>query len=93
MQEDKFLAFVESEATKIGKIFILDSGEGNDFYDEENQFEVENLSGWLIDESQQEQFIEAREKNNENEHYGENYTFVKWEKNDGERLKVTFEKY
>lgn len=92
MDDDKFLAFVEKEANKIGKTFILDSGEGNDFFDEENQFEGEDLSGWLIDEEERENFIEVRNKGYEYEIYDKEYIFAKWNRNSKGILAIEFVK-
>lgn len=93
MEDDKYVDFVEEEAKKIGKIFILDSGEGNEFFDEENQFDGEDLSGWLIDEGERENFIEVKNKGNEYEVYGDNYIFAKWNKNSKGKLTIEFVKY
>lgn len=48
MSEDKFLNFVMAEAEKIGRVFILDSGEGRDMPNPPEGMEVEDLSGWLL---------------------------------------------
>lgn len=48
---DRYLAFVEEEARKLGKVFFLDSGEGKDWGSLDDEWYVEELSGWLVDEA------------------------------------------
>jgi hypothetical protein len=93
MEDDKFLAFVEDEAKKIGKIFILDSGEGNEIYNKEKQMEGEDLSGWLIDEEQRKSFIEYKKAGNEYKNFEENYIFAKWQQDEEGKLSIEFQKY
>ena len=93
VEDDKFLAFVEDVAKKEGKVFILDSGEGNEFFDEDNQLDVEDLSGWLIHEKQRNEFVEARKAGKAYELFDANYIFAKRIKNEDGLLAIDFEKY
>ena len=43
----KYFTLIQDEASKLGKTFFLDCGEGNEYQDDE--IECETLSGWLID--------------------------------------------
>ena len=45
LNNDPFLDFVMQEAEKIGKLFLIDSGEGNSFIDSDTGWDVEDLSG------------------------------------------------
>lgn len=62
LNNDPFLDFVMQEAEKIGKLFLIDSGEGNSFIDSDTGWDVEDLSGWLINPYESEKFISARKK-------------------------------
>lgn len=62
LNNDPFLDFVMQEAEKIGKLFLIDSGEGNSFIDSDTGCDVEDLSGWLINPYESEKFISARKK-------------------------------
>lgn len=56
-ESEKFIRFfelVQAAAAKQGAVFFLESGEGKDFEIEE--MEGEELSGWLIEESQAAEF-------------------------------------
>lgn len=48
LNNDPFLDFVMQEAEKIGKLFLIDSGEGNSFIDSDTGWDVEDLSGCLL---------------------------------------------
>jgi len=91
--EDGYLNFVQAEAGKLGKVFILDSGEGNDFEDSKTGWYVEDLSGWLISESLKGKLLKDKESNKVYETFVNEYTFVKWYIKDDEELAITFKKY
>jgi hypothetical protein len=46
---DKYLELVQNTARKMDKEFFLDSGEGHDLGDPDDEWYVERLSGWLVD--------------------------------------------
>jgi|GEM_PF-1380538 len=48
-ESDLHVNFAEQEASKLGKLFLIDSGEGHDYLDPKTGFYLEDLSGWLID--------------------------------------------
>ena len=60
LNEDRYIEFVMGVAEKSGKIFIVDSGEGNDFIDSDTGWYIEDLSGWLIHKKQHKRFLEIR---------------------------------
>ena len=93
LNEDKYMEFVMSAAEEKGKLFIMDSGEGNDCIDPDTGWYIEDLSGWLIDERQHKQFLEARENGNEHKLFGENYVFAQWKRSEEGKLKVEFNEY
>ncbi|HBF38584.1 MAG TPA: hypothetical protein DDW50_14855 [Firmicutes bacterium] len=90
---DGYLEFVQSEAEKQHKLFMLDSGEGRDFEDTITGWYVEDLSGWLIDTDQKERFLKERENNNINDTFKDTYVFVKWFKKENGETGINFMKY
>lgn len=93
LNEEPYINFVLKEADKKGKIFIIDSGEGNDFIDEKTGWYVEDFSGWLIQKNQVDLFLKTRTDNNAYEVFGDDYVFAKWIKNGDLSLTVEFVKY
>jgi hypothetical protein len=93
LKKDGYLEFVQLEAERQNKIFMLDTGEGRDFEDSITGWYIEDLSGWLIDVSQKEQFLTGRENNNAYNTFRENYVFVRWFKKENGQIGVSFNKY
>lgn len=91
--EDAYLQFVQAEANRLGKVFVLDSGEGNDFQYLKKGWYVEDLSGWLVDECNKDSLIKDKDNNKAYETFSNEYIFVKWSMNDDEELAITFKKY
>ncbi len=91
--QEPYLNYVTEQAQKIGKIFFLDSGEGNDFLDSQTGWYIENLSGWLIDTTEREQFLAAQENGTVDDNFAESYVFAKWSKDNSGKLKITFKHY
>jgi hypothetical protein len=87
---DTYVEFVCEKARLIGKIFIIDTGEGREFEDEKTKMHVEDLSGWLICADDKDGLIEAIE-NDKYELYSEYYVFAKWYKTDKGDIEVKFE--
>ena len=58
MKKDGYIEFVSQKAKELGKMFFLDTGEGNDFFDNDRQWYIEDLSGWLINSCDREKFIQ-----------------------------------
>lgn len=66
-ENDKFLNFwkiVQSEAQKNNSVFFLDCGDGNEIITED--FNAEDLFGWLIPNSKVSEFEELFNKNDDN---------------------------
>jgi len=89
---DPYLDFVLQEAFKIGKCYFIDSGEGRDFKDPSTGWYIEDLSGWLIESSEQERFLRSYEAKTVDDDFDDKYTFAIWSLESGE-LKVSFVKY
>lgn len=85
----KFWSIVQAAASKIGKTFFLDCGEGNEY--EDDKIECETLSGWLIDNNKVNEF-EKLFVNQEpiGEEWQDFTVFVDWKKENGE-IKVKFD--
>ena len=90
---EPFLSFVTQEATKIGRRFVLDTGEGRDFIDAKTGWYVEDLSGWLIFPIDYGRFIESRINGTINNDFKDEYVFVKWSRNEDDQLEVSFTKH
>ena len=91
--QEPYLNYVAEQAQKRGKIFFLDSGEGNDFLDPQTGWYIENLSGWLIDPTERERFLAAQENGTVDDDYGDFYVFAKWLKDADGKLHITFKHY
>jgi hypothetical protein len=78
---DKYLEFVQETARTLGKEFFIDSGEGHDWGQPDDEWYVEDLSGWLVDENEAEAFqkvLEDEGKQGVWERYGQSYCLVYW---------------
>ena len=91
--EDPYLEFVHQNALKLGRYFLLDSGEGREFVDPKNGWDVEDLSGWLIKPLDHKKFINARKMGTTDDEFKNEYVFAIWSKDDKGKLKITFRKY
>ena len=91
--KDAYIQFVQTEASKLGKIFILDSGEGNDFEYSKTGWYVEDLSGWLIDISLKDKLIKDIDNKMAYKTFSEEYIFVKWYLKENDELAIQFKKY
>lgn len=88
-----YLDYVQLEAEKNGKIFMLDSGEGRDFEDPITGWYIEDLSGWLIEKDQKTQFLLDRDNKKAYDTFGDSYVFVEWFKKENGEIGVKFKKY
>lgn len=62
---DGYLDFVIRKAKEMNKTFILDTGEGRDCKDPFNDWYIEDLSGWLVEDELVQELLNARQHNNE----------------------------
>lgn len=92
-ESDRFCTFfgkVQDEAKKQNKVFFLDTGEGKEI--STNEFEGENLSGWLIPKQKANTF-ETTWRNYDNlDKWDEFYVYEIWQFNEN-KLKISFEKF
>ena len=79
---ERFFSLVEEEAKKKNAVFFLDSGEGNDF--ENNDMEGENLSGWLIQNNKTNEFETAYIDRADLSKWIDCYAWASWENKGGE---------
>ncbi|QKG83895.1 hypothetical protein GXN76_05005 [Kroppenstedtia pulmonis] len=91
--KDGYLQYVQQEAKEIGKVFILDTGEGNDLEDPVTGWYVEDLSGWLIDSRLKEQFLIDLEESKHWDTFDGYYVFVEWKLKDNNEIEIKFVKY
>jgi len=90
--EDPYLEFVNQEALATGKYFMLDSGEGREFKDSITGWDIEDLSGWLVEKSMYEKFINLKKDEKYRQDFAD-YIFAIWEKNIDGSIKIEFKKY
>ena len=84
-----FFRFVQKAAGDMGKVFFLDCGEGNQFEDEE--MECEDLSGWLVDQEEADEFKKVFDMNEDIPKKWDDYgTFVSW-KFVGGQFEISFD--
>ncbi len=93
MNKDGYMEFVAEKAAEQGKLFFLDTGEGNDSFDEDKQWYIEDLSGWLTNPADRERFICSRKDNTAYDEFPDCYVFVKWNKNPDKEIEVIFKYY
>lgn len=91
--KDDYMEFVQFQAEKLGKVFMLDSGEGNDFKDPCTGWYIENLSGWLIDKDIKEKFLKDRENGVAYVTFALDYVFVIWERSNKNEICIKFKTY
>ena len=85
---NRFFAVVQEKAKKLGKVFFLYSGHGNDFSIDD--MEGEELLGWLIPKEYAEEFQDLFEKRQETEEPWDDYFCrAKWEMNGG-KIEIKF---
>ena len=88
----KFLELVHAEAARLGRIFALESIEGNERPDCGDGLEVQELSGFLLTEEQARQHAHGTIGEVIGLHHvkGLDFVFVNWEMS-GDTLKIAFE--
>lgn len=90
---DQYLKYVQEVAESLGKIFMLDTGEGNDFADEATGWYIEDLSGWLIEPSAKTDFLDARDADAHYKSFSPSYVLVKWRKTENGSIDIEFQPY
>lgn len=90
---DAYLEFVKSVANEQNKVFIMDTGEGNDFIDPATGWYIEDFSGWLIEPSKEDLLIEAINQGTQYSTFKDSYVFAKWFQTDDGKIKVRFVRY
>ena len=75
LNEEPFIEFVMKQAEKNGKIFIIDSGEGNDYIDTDTGWYVEDLSGWYINTNDKNTLLKAIENGTAYNDFSDSYVF------------------
>lgn len=93
LNQEPYLDFVAQKAAEIGKLFLLDTGEGNDFIDPMTGWYIEDLSGWLIEPTEEEKLSAAQENGTADDEFSTSYVFVKWSRTDSGKLEINFRKY
>lgn len=93
MEKDGYIEFVAQKAMEMRKIFFLDTGEGNDFFDQDRQWYIEDLSGWLINPCDREKFLKCKKSNTIDDEFSDCYVFVRWRNNQNRELEVCFQYY
>lgn len=87
---ERFFQLVRDAAAKQGCVFFVDCGEGNEFSNAD--MEGENLSGWLIPESDVNRFRPGFLQNDVSEQWDDRMRFLRWTKNSGQ-IDVAFENF
>lgn len=90
---DTYIQYVNQEAKKLGKIFIVDSGEGRAYRDEKTGWLIEDLSGWLIDVGLIDKFNQIKEQQKEYDTFGDEYIFAIWKKDEKGNVSIDFKKF
>ena len=86
----KIFEIVRAEAKKRKCIFFLDCGEGRELFTED--MEGEDLSGWLIPESEADAFQKEFDAGDVSEKWNENVFFASWKK-DQNGISIAFESF
>lgn len=93
MNKDEYIDFIAKKAIEQGKLFFLDVGEGNDFFDEDKQWYIEDVSGWLINSADREKFIYCKKNNTAYDEFSDFYVFVKWNRHPDKEVEISFKHY
>lgn len=88
-----FIDYIQEQARKNNKIFIIDTCEGKSIEDKETGWLIEDYSGWLIYEAQREKFINDRKYGDVYESFGDEYCFAEWSKDADGHILIEFKKY
>ncbi len=95
LQDRRFLNYfakVTGAAEREGKVFFMDTGEGHEY--EKSKMQGEDLAGWLIDESEAQNFEERYCSFDKSIYYDfeEQFCFAEWEQGE-DQLVIHFRSY
>jgi len=88
---DKYFALVQEAATKQGKIFFMDTGEGREHATDD--MDMEDLSGWLVPVELEEEFAQEWGNNIRDEWDAPFYRFAIWSIDDSGKVQVEFKNF
>ena len=91
--DESYVDFVMREAQKCNKIFVVDSGEGNDCIDPDTEWYIENFSGWYVHPNEKKELLEAMKNKTAHDIFSNSYVFAEWSRGADGELKVSFQKY
>ena len=80
-------------AKKQDRVFIVDTGEGNDYTDPITGWYIEDFSGWLVEISKENDLIKAINEGKQYTEFKDNYVFAKWSQNEDGKIVVKFVRY
>ncbi|MCK9860006.1 hypothetical protein [Paenibacillus sp. ATY16] len=92
---DDFIQFVEHQAMVLGKRFFPNKFEGRTFFDLNTGWELEDISGWLFDNSEVDlvkRFIIIQGSKEESS-FSTFYYKAVWSLNEGNQIIIEFIKY
>lgn len=90
---ERFFSVVQNAAGKTGAVFFLFAGEGNE--QENGGMEMMDMSGWLIPESDANEFEVAwkqSKRQSDLDKWSDFFTFAKWSNSDG-AISVSFSSF
>lgn len=87
----KFFEIVQGKAKSMNKVFFLDCGEGRELITAD--FEVEDLSGWLIPLEQADEFEKVWLSNNNLDKWSDNIVFAIWNSRVDSEIEIEFKNY
>lgn len=93
LNRDSYMEFVLSEALKAGKTFVLDSGEGRVCTSSKENWDIEDLSGWLVNSHEVDALLEARDEDVAHETFSDSYVFAIWSKSEAGNIEVSFKNH
>lgn len=87
----RFFDIVQAAAGRLGKVFFLWTGEGHDITTDE--LDGEDLSGWLVDESNAELFESLWTKPGASipDDLDDTSCFARWSQDEDGRIEIRFE--
>ncbi len=87
---EKFFGVVQEIAKKHSKVFFLDAGLGKEI--ETDEYNGENLQGWLIPKEKADDFEKVFMNFQNTEDWDDFFAFLEWEEKNG-KIEMFFEEY